>query len=108
MNETTCREIVRIRSGGVCEVCGKHRAESMHHRKNRSQGGKWTPGNILHTCGDGTRGCHGWITEHPALAHSSGHAVKSFEDPLDVPAVLHHGLVLLDDNGYCTPALETT
>jgi|SRR2546423_7448147 len=103
MNEKLCRRLVAERSSGICEVCGERNGESMHHRKNRSQGGGWHPANILHTCGDGTRLCHGWITEHPALAHSSGHAVKSWECPAEVPVVLHFGLVLLDDAGGLVP-----
>jgi hypothetical protein len=33
----------------------------MHHRKNRSQGGQWTPSNIVRLCGD----CHRYLTHHP-------------------------------------------
>lgn len=101
-SETRGRTIARDRSGGICEVqkpgvC-TYRAESMHHRKNRSQGGTWAPSNLLHTCGDGTRGCHGWITEHPEPARGPGWAVLSGWDPAAV-AVLYRGELrfLLED-----------
>lgn len=88
MNEATSRETVKHRSGGWCEagipgVC-TGQGQSMHHRKNRSQGGTWDVENILHLCGDGVRGCHGWITEHPKLSYESGWAVRSHWNPADV------------------------
>lgn len=102
-SETAGRKIARARSGEVCEVqmpgvCTGH-AESMHHRKNRSQGGTWAPSNLLHTCGDGTRGCHGWITGHPDPAREPGWAVIQAWDPAAV-AVLYRGeLRFLTDDG---------
>lgn len=44
----------------------------MHHRLKRSHGGGWAPSNIVHLCGDGTSGCHGWIETHPLWAHEQG------------------------------------
>lgn len=77
--EKYTRSILRIRSDGLCERCGRH-GTTVHHRKNRSQGGRWTPANCVALCGDGTRGCHGWVTEHPEKAHEQGWTVWSFED----------------------------
>lgn len=76
MTEQECRALVRERSGGMCEVripevC-RGMAESMHHRNKVSQGGKWTPANILDACGHGTIGCHGFIEANPATARSRG------------------------------------
>jgi hypothetical protein len=104
--EKDTRNIVRTRSGGLCELHGGHRGDSMHHRKNRSQGGQWTPGNILHLCGDGTTGAHGWITEHPLAAEINGWAVKSTENPSAVPVLYRGRWVLLDDEGGITPSLN--
>lgn len=72
--EARARAIVAERSGGRCEaviegVC-LGRAHSMHHR--RKPGRLWNPSNLLHLCGDGTRGCHGWIEAHPTKANELG------------------------------------
>jgi hypothetical protein len=103
VNETKCRTIVAARSGGVCEVCGARRADSMHHRVKRGRGGPWTPSNILHTCGSGTTGCHGRIEAHPAIAADFGYDLPTGEVPTTVPVWLRnvHGWAwwLLDDEG---------
>ena len=80
-SEEAGRHIVTQRSGGRCEaavpgIC-MGAAQSVHHRIKRSQGGTWAPSNLLHVCGDGTIGCHGWIEHHPAKAREHG---------LDLPA----------------------
>lgn len=109
-DEKRGREAVKQRSGGVCEVgipevC-MGRGHTIHHRKNRSQGGTWAPSNLLHLCGDGTRGCHGWITEHPATSYIRGWAVRGHRNPSEVPVRYRDGLaVYLGDMGvlsYCT------
>lgn len=112
MNERLARQIVRARSGGRCEVrvpgvC-QGRATNWHHRRNRSAGGRWVPSNGLDLCGTGTTGCHGYITEHPAESAENGWTVRSWNDPVHVPALIHttsfvHALVLLDDDGCFTP-----
>lgn len=101
------RRLVYARSGGLCEVripgvC-LGRGMSWHHRKNRSQGGTWAPSNGLHTCGDGTTGCHGALTNTNGRAEefrAAGWIVPSYQDPTTVP-VLIPGLffVLLSDDG---------
>lgn len=70
------RAVVAERSQGRCEaaipgVC-LGRAQNVHHRRNRSQGGTWSPDNLLHLCGSGTTGCHGWIGREPASASLLG------------------------------------
>jgi len=114
VNETTARRLVRQRSGGWCEVRLRGvclgRAMSFHHRLRRSQGGPWTPSNGLDVCGDGTRGCHGALTntngrydEYRRL----GLILRSGDDPHTVPAVIHSPqydlgervALLLDDEG---------
>lgn len=104
MNEKKCRAIVKARSGGMCERCGLRAAETMHHRRFRSQGGPWTPSNILHLDGDGTRGCHGVLTNtngQRAEFEAAGWIVPSYADWREVP-VLRFGefVILLDDGGF--------
>lgn len=88
MNEKKCRQLVAIRSQGLCERCGR-RGDTFHHRKNRSAGGGWSLTNIVHLCGDGTRGCHGWVTTHPKLAGEEGFHIPSWVAPEQVPILLH-------------------
>lgn len=83
-DEKLCREVVTERCGGNCERCGKGGQVTMHHRKKRGQGGPWTPENIVAVCGDGTRGCHGWIEANPKLAHETGWSVKPWENEADI------------------------
>jgi hypothetical protein len=103
--EKETRRIVAARSGGMCEICGVKRAESMHHRKNRSQGGPWSPSNIVHLDGDGTTGCHGIVTNTRPEYYSAGWCVKGWQVPAEVPVLTHFGWVLLDDHGCFTPSL---
>lgn len=91
MNEKNTRRLVFLRSGGLCERCGRQ-GHTYHHRKNRSAGGGWDCANIVFLCGDGTRGCHGWVTTHPALAAEEGFHVKPWEDPAAIPILLHRRL----------------
>ena len=96
------RRLVRARSGGMCEVCGRRPATNWHHRVARSQGGRWSAANGLDVCGSGTTGCHGMITVNPAMAKEakSGWSVYPTQDPAAVPVRLAgRGLVLLSDDG---------
>jgi hypothetical protein len=100
MNERQTRRIVRERSEGLCERCGVAYATNVHHRKNRSQGGRWDPANCLHLCGSGTTGCHGYITSTPVQARAGGWTVRSGWDPQSVPVRLAGmGWRLLGPNG---------
>lgn len=105
--------LVTDRSGGSCERCGNPlRGErgvdwSIHHRKNRSQGGRNVASNLLVLCGDGSSGCHGWVTEHPALAGDEGTHVPSWLDPAEVPVTtLGRTVWLADDGGVSGQAPE--
>lgn len=107
MPETRCRELVRARSGGFCEiaipgVC-EGRAVSMHHRFKEGQGGGWDPANILDTCGDGTTGCHGWVEANPTDAELRGLWIHGNDDPALTPVQLAwrgiYGWFLLDHAG---------
>ncbi len=96
MNEQKCRKLVYERSQRVCEKCFKTWATEVHHRVNRSQGGKWTPANCLHLC----HPCHHWCTVHPEESREQGRwSLKSFENPLNHSALRCGQWVFLDDSG---------
>jgi hypothetical protein len=95
-DERSTRQAVPNRSGGRCEMCGKP-ATNMHHRKNRSQGGRWSPANVLHLCGSGTTGCHGYFTNHPNVAYLLGVSVRRNQEPADVAVRTPAGLLHLTD-----------
>lgn len=107
------KEVAGARSGGVCEVqipsvC-LGQAETFHHRLNKGQGGSWSPENLLHTCGDGTRGCHGWITGERIRSRPRGWMVKEHElaTPAEVPVWRRDDAwVLLTADGGLVPVLH--
>lgn len=99
------RDTVAARSRGVCEaaisaVC-LGPATNMHHRRRRNIPPAHTVPNLLHLCGSGTTGCHGWITEHPAASkhQEAGWIVPSTADPAGVPVRVRGRLVWLTENG---------
>lgn len=75
------RRAVRERSGGICEACGTDRAEHVHHRKLRSQGGRHEPANLLHV----SHACHAEIHATPKRAYGLGLLVRRADDPASVP-----------------------
>lgn len=101
-NETLARRLVYARSGGRCEVCGINRGCHWHHRKNRSQGGRWVASNGLHLCVY----CHKKITEGPTAAYDHGWSVRSGFDPADEKVQTIHGVVRLADDGSFRPAVS--
>lgn len=101
--ERNARKVVKARSQSLCEMCGRAEATNMHHRKNRSQGGAWTPGNLLHLCGSGTTGCHGSVGDNVALSRERGWSVLSTDDPTEMPVFLAgRGWVFLLEDGSTT------
>lgn len=80
--------------------------ESMHHRRKAGQGGLWTAANIVHVCGDGTVGCHGYLEANPATARKRGLWLYTGQLPLVTAAnMVFRGLTawyLLDDEGSIT------
>jgi hypothetical protein len=83
------RPKVARRSRGACElripgVC-LGRAESQHHRQPEGQLGESSSANVIHTCGHGTRGCHGWVEHHRKESYQRGWLVHSWDDPAKVP-----------------------
>lgn len=103
MTERECRNIVRRRSGGNCERCGRPDRLTVHHRRKRSHGGLWSPENCLHLCGSGTTGCHGWVEANPAAARASGFWLFT-GDSTETPVLYRHRWQVLDDVGGVTPA----
>lgn len=98
-DQDTCQRCLRNCGGGVT---------SRHHRKNRSQGGRTLPSNLVVLGGTGTTGCHGIITESPQLARAEGFTVPSWGDPAEFPVrryvrtaqgTRRQVWVLLDDHG---------
>lgn len=103
--EARARAIVTARSGGRCEAAVENvcmgQAQSVHHR--RKPGRLWNPSNLLHVCGDGTIGCHGWIEAHPERANEDGLWLFAGEDPAETAAHIRwenlRSWYLLDDEG---------
>lgn len=99
MNEKTARRIVNERADGFCERCGRY-GTTIHHRKKRSQLGRWSPQNCVALCGHGTTGCHGFAEHHPNAAHAEGFHVRPWEDETQIPIRHCTGRrVLLDEVG---------
>lgn len=103
--EREARRIVYARSRGFCELCGRP-AESWSHRRSAGQGGPWNAANGLHLCGDGVRGCHGWLEANPLAADAGGwRLVHRDPDPGETPVWLPgRGWVYLTLDGCHVPA----
>lgn len=90
--ESVGRRIVRERSAGLCEIALPDiclgRVAGVHHRVKRSQGGTWSPANLLDSCGSGTTGCHGWVEANPDKAHELGLSLRSYESPEEISAYI--------------------
>lgn len=97
------RAALRDRANDCCELCGLVFANNAHHRKNRSQSGQDTLSNLLLLCGSGTTGCHGYVTEHPAVSYEHGWSVRSTAEPAQVPVFYRSEWVRLDNLGDFQP-----
>jgi hypothetical protein len=78
---------VRQRDLHACARCGVNiagRNHSIHHRVRRSQGGKNVPECLITLCGDGVRGCHGWVHQNPTEARAMGYLLLGTDDPAQV------------------------
>ena len=99
-DEKSTRQAVSNRSGGYCEYCGA-RATNMHHRINRSHGGRWSPANILHLCGSGVTGCHGRFESERELAYELGVCIRGNNvdvNPANIPVHTPIQLLWLTDD----------
>jgi hypothetical protein len=105
------RALVIARAGGVCEVCGEKptRDGSIHHRRPRGMGGTRnpeinSPTNLMYLCGSGTTGCHGWIESNRNDARVLGYLLRSGDDALETPVLLHRKRrVYLEPSGVYNP-----
>lgn len=100
MNVTKARKILYERSNRACEMCDRARAVEAHHRKNRSQGGQWSPENLLHLC----HSCHAHVGRYRTISFEQGWAVHRDADPATERVWLaRRGYVYLDAEGGITP-----
>lgn len=79
-------QLVRDRSGGLCEICGWNEGQQFHHRKPRGMGGTRDkainlPSNLLHLCYP----CHREVESERAQAVEDGHIVSQYANPAEVP-----------------------
>jgi 5-methylcytosine-specific restriction endonuclease McrA len=112
MNQSSCRDLVKARAKRIwedslgswvdlaspmCELDNCSPITEMHHRLNRSQGGKWVPSNII---GLSSR-CHSKVTVRPAWANEMGLHLRPWQDPLTTPVKVWYSQqpVLFDDEG---------
>lgn len=102
------RDIVRIRDGHRCQMCGAsvlNVPSSVHHRINKGSGGSAKlerPSLLVRLCGDGVHGCHGWIGREPRMAGLTGWLLPKNNpdiDPTQEPLLTYDGWVLLADDG---------
>lgn len=74
------RAAVHERSAGICEFCTQQRAEHVHHRLMRSQGGRHELVNLIDLC----RGCHHYA-HHSSDRYDIGLLLRRGSDPALVP-----------------------
>lgn len=91
---------VHGRSGWLCEMCGKSRADEHHHRRPRGSGGtnrasSASAANCLHAC----RNCHRAAESNRDLATTCGWLVEQNADPALTPVIYRGERVLLDELG---------
>lgn len=111
-NEFTPRAlaVMRARSGGRCEACGKVHQLQAHHRLYRSRGGMGGAANGLLLDGFGNvGGCHGHA--HSLEGELIGLSVRSGQDPQQVKVRLYRfqawcyltdsGMVLAAEGSAC-------
>lgn len=95
-------DIVRSRASYMCELMIRDagcngKAQHLHHRKMRSQGGEHTVENLVSACTN----CHHYVHMKPAISYSHGWLVRSTRDPDHEPFLRRGGAVLLlEDGGF--------
>lgn len=98
------KDIVRKRSGGMCERCKtklepnygnnpQPNSRSIHHRRPRREGGRDSVTCMVNLCHE----CHQWIHEFEEIARLSGWIVLG--DPAVTPFEGWRGWVLPDSEG---------
>ena len=98
--------VVSLGALDLGDMPGRGERWSIHHRVagNRAD---MRLSNLLTLCGDGVRGCHGWITGHPEEAYDEGWAVRHAKrwETASIPVlygqrqVRRAGKFVLDDAG---------
>lgn len=93
-------ELVRERAGGLCERCGFHEAQQVHHRKPRGMGGTRDasinlPSNLFFVCFP----CHADIESNRMAAVVKGWLMSRWETPGHKPIFYRGTWRLLDDGG---------
>jgi 5-methylcytosine-specific restriction endonuclease McrA len=86
MNPEVAAAVI-TRSEWACEASAPPcvgRAEVMHHRRLRSQGGPDTVENLMHICNP----CHLWLHAHPAKAAAWGMILRAGDRLVDIPDLL--------------------
>ncbi len=101
------KKIIRWRSGGMCELCGAEPATNFHHRRARGMGGTrrqvHSPEWIMHLCGSGTTGCHGYIEAHPEISYAKGWKLRGTRPASTPVQVFAIGWVILTPDGNYEP-----
>lgn len=108
------RELLDIRSGLLCELCGVRLSTNTHHRRAGGMGGsRHRPGqhdvvNLLRLCGSGNvTGCHGDIESNRDRSYDLGLLVRrTVSNVAAVPVKLCHGWVLLTADGLYSPSQQ--
>lgn len=86
------RQGVYARCQNRCEGCGMHSPNlDLHHRKQRSLGGKENPANAIACC----RLCHS--KAHDSNSYETGWLIRSYEDPEFQIVRMFDGWMRLDD-----------
>lgn len=114
----TVVERIWTRDQGCCARCGRGLVWerrgvdwSVHHRCPRSSGGTrrmWVDeaANGVALCGNGVKGCHGWVESNRVEAVSDGFLVSAIgrlmADEVEIRHVLY-GWCLLRDDGWLDP-----
>lgn len=97
------RDMIRMRSGHRCEICGARIPKGegqVHHRQPRGMGGTDDPGKESVVNGLFVHpGCHRKIELNRTRALESGWLVRQSDDPGKVPVRLFDGWWLLNADG---------
>ena len=90
------------RAEGTCEamIPGEctGRAEHLHHRKMRSQGGEHTEANLIAVCG----ACHRAIHNSGAWSYERELLVRAWKEP-EFPPVYYRGIYGKEDDDGTYP-----
>ncbi len=100
----TVVDLVKTRADGLCERCGLHPGEQIHHRLPRRMGGTRRPEvnrppNLLFLAAQ----CHTDVERNRLTAIGDGFLIPDGLWPADVPVKLHYGLHKLTDDGGTIP-----